>query len=185
VLEHLAGGGEDPLGAQPPERSGLAEAGAELLPPGRGDPGGGGQRRLAGGCLGDGVDQEFADQLVVAFGDGDPQLQVGGLIELGAASDLRRSTRRRLGVGAEQPGGDQLVEVEGGQAAGDAGRGGRLVAADRVVVADQAVQAAPELVGQQGRHGQVGVRLRVLMRETCGERVSRPSKRLPPSMRRW
>jgi hypothetical protein len=171
-LEHLAGNGEGPFGSQPPERSPLAVASTELLAPGRGDPGGGDKRRLVGGCLGDGVDQELADQLVVAFGDGDPQFQVGGLIDLGTAPNFRWSTYGRLGSGPEQPGGDQLVEVEGGQTAGDADGGGRLVTADRMPVSDQAVQAAPELVGQQGRDSQVGGCLRIghVARVTAGNR---------------
>jgi hypothetical protein len=115
LFEQLAGGGEGPLGPQSPECSGAADVGAELPPLGGGDPSGGGQWRFVGGCLGDGVDQQLSDQFVVALGDGDPQLQVGGLIDLGPASHPRL-IRRRLGAGPEQPGGDQLVEVEGGQA---------------------------------------------------------------------
>jgi len=115
LFEQLAGGGEGPLGPQSPERPGPADVGAELPPLGGGDPGGGGQWRLVAGRLGEGVDQQLSDQFVVALGDGDPKLQVGGLIDLGPASHPR-FIRRRLGAGPEQPGGDQLVEVEGGQA---------------------------------------------------------------------
>src|SRR5215213_403107 len=171
LLEQLAGGGEGTLGPRPPEPSPLPKAGAELGPPGGGDPGGGGQWRLVGGCSGDGVDQELADQLIAAFGDGDLQLQVGGLVDLGAAANPGRSLRGP-GTGAEQPGGDQLVEVEGGQATGDPEFGRRLVAAELVAAPDQAVQAPPQLVGQQGGRGQLAAGLLIghVSRVTAGDR---------------
>ena len=47
-------------------------------------------------------------------------------------------------------GGGQLVEVEGGQLAGDPDRGGGLVAGDRTGLGgDEPVQALAQLVGQQ------------------------------------
>jgi hypothetical protein len=49
--------------------------------------------------------------------------------------------------------------VEGGQATGDPELGGRLVAAELAPAPDQAVQASPQLVGQQGGHGQLAAGL--------------------------
>jgi hypothetical protein len=59
-------------------------------------------------------------------------------------------------AGAQQSAGDQLVEVERGQPAGDPERGGGLVAGRRPrVAAHEAVQPSAQAVAEDGEDRQV------------------------------
>jgi hypothetical protein len=128
------------------------------------------------GRLGDGVQQDLPDQVVAARRDGDADLQLGRLVHLGEPPHPRRPARGRLVAGAEQAALDELVQVEGCQTTGDADGAGRLVAAERVLAADQAVQAAAERVDQQRDDRQLAGREggRHAATVACGDPPGRP-----------
>jgi hypothetical protein len=128
------------------------------------------------GRLGDGVQQDLPDQVVAARRDGDADLQLGRLVYLGEPPHPRRPARGRLVAGAEQAALDELVQVEGCQTTGDADGAGRLVAAERVLAADQAVQAAAERVDQQRDDRQLAGREggRHAATVACGDPPGRP-----------
>jgi hypothetical protein len=87
---------------------------------------------FAGGPGADGVDQDAGQQVVVAGRDADGDVHAGRLIGFGRAPHPARP-ERRIVAGAQQARADQLVEVKGGQLAGDPGAGGRFLPADRPV----------------------------------------------------
>jgi hypothetical protein len=139
--------------------------------------------RAAGGVPGgaarpvgdDGLGEQVAEQVVAALGDADGDLGGGGLVGLGGVAGAGWAAGR-VGGGLGQPGSPELVEVEGGQLAGDP-CGGGLVAGDQVGLGGhEPVQALAQLVRHQAiaamacRPGLVAMRLVLLKRSgqlTC------------------
>jgi hypothetical protein len=108
---------------------------------GRGEGGG------VGFFVDDGVEEDGGKGVVLALGDGDADVGVGRLVDLGRPTD----SADWLIAGLEEAGGDEFVEVEGGEFAGDADRCRRLVPGDRAVGSpDEVVHAAPQVVVERG-----------------------------------
>ena len=94
--------------------------------------------------------EDVGEQVVVARGDADADVGIDGFVDLRCASDPAQAGGR-LRAGLQHARVDQLVQVEGGEFAGDPDRGGGLVAGDRSVRGpDEVVHAAPQLVVQHG-----------------------------------
>ena len=128
-----------------------AQLGAALLPvvPGLSMRG----RVRPRGVLSDRVGQDLGDDAVLPGRQRHRELARHRLVDLRRPAPPAGQVGWRLVAGTEQAGLDQLVEVEGGQAARHTDRLGRLLAGDRVGGAlDVLVQRAPAAVGQR-RHG--------------------------------
>jgi hypothetical protein len=99
-------------------------------------------RRASGGRAGDGPEQDVAEQVVTARRDRHADLDRRRHVHLG--SPARHHPAGGAGVRrVDEPGLDQLVEVEGGQRAADAHGLGSVLAGDRRVGGAQVLVQRP------------------------------------------
>jgi hypothetical protein len=99
---------------------------------------------------GDGLGQDLGDQVVAALRDGDRHAVADRLVQLRRAAAPARLVGWRLVARGEQARVDELVEVEGGEAARHAGALGRLLAPDGpLLAADELVQRPPRAVDER------------------------------------
>ena len=94
---------------------------------------------------------------VAALRDGDAELAVGAPVDAGGTPGTRADASGQPAVGSlQQAGIGELVEVERGEGARQAGRRGRLLAADRLVLLGHpVVEPAARGLVQQAKRGEV------------------------------
>ena len=138
-------------GPSRPSRRGGARVGPQPMTALVGDAVHGVGGRLLGAGVLQGVDEDLRDDVVVAFGDADLDLDVAGAVPLGGAADPGGGSRRAVVGGQEEPGVDETVEVEGRQLARDSDLSGGFLPGDRSAgLAHGAIQARPLRVVQGG-----------------------------------
>ncbi len=105
-----------------------------------------------GGLLGHGVDEDLADELVPPVRHGDDDRIVEGDVDPGCPAAPSRPAPR-VEPGAEQPGVDELVEVERSEVAGDPLAVGGLLAGDGMVLPAYELVQRPAHRVDQCAHG--------------------------------